>query len=151
MISLCFLRPPAAKRNVAINTQKTVLNALVFLYHKVLKIDLGELDLKLATKQRHLPSVLRKSEVSRILDQLEARDRLIISILYGSDLRISECLRLRIQDIHFDRMALTVRDGKANKDRQTLLSHSLVEPLRAAIAQALELRHSQCSRALGAQ
>ncbi|WP_111642989.1 integron integrase [Marinimicrobium alkaliphilum] len=139
----------AATENVAINTQKVALNAVVFMYHKVLNIDLGEMDFKLATKQRHLPSVLSKAEVGAILAHLGDRDRLVISLLYGSGLRVSECLRLRIQDIHFDRMAITVRDGKANKDRQTLLSRALVEPLREAVSLALELQRKDNERNIG--
>ncbi|WP_024461836.1 tyrosine-type recombinase/integrase [Marinimicrobium sp. LS-A18] len=108
-----FLTWLAVKKEVAVNTQKVALNALVFLYHKVLKVELGELDFKLATKQRHLPTTLTKREVSQILRQLPERDRLIISLLYGSGLRITECLRLRVQDVRFDRLSLTVRAVKA--------------------------------------
>jgi integron integrase len=144
-----FLTWLAVKRNVAINTQKVALNAVVFLYHKVLKQELGEIGFTLATKQRHPPLVLSKAEVGAILQQLNDRDRLIISLLYGSGLRISECLRLRVQDICFNRMALTVRDGKANKDRQTLLSQSVVPALKAAIEAALALQKQDNQRGAG--
>ena len=144
-----FLTWLAVKRDVAVNTQKVALNAIVFLYHKVIKQELGHIDFTLATKQRHLPLVLSKSEVGAILQQLHHRDRLIISLLYGSGLRISECLRLRVQDVCFNRMALTVRDGKANKDRQTLLSQSVVPALQHAIAAALELQQEDCQNGVG--
>lgn len=98
----------------------------------MLKAELEELGFTLATKQRYLPIVLSKREISAILCNLNERNRLIISLLYGSGLRITECLRLRVQDIHFDRMAITVRDGKGRKERQTLMSQSVVEPLRNA-------------------
>lgn len=144
-----FLTWLAVKRNVAVNTQKVALNALVFLYHKVLKHELGQMDFTLASKQRRLPLVLSKAEVTSIIQHLNDRDRLIISLLYGSGLRISECLRLRVQDVCFSRMALTVRDGKANKDRQTLLSQSVVPALKAAIESALLLQQQDCQRNIG--
>jgi integron integrase len=144
-----FLTWLADKRHVAINTQKVALNAVVFLYHKVLKVELGELGFKLATKQRHLPIVLSKIEIGAILRNLNERDRLIISLLYGSGLRVTECLRLRVQDINFDRMAITVRDGKGRKDRQTLMGQSVVEPLKKAIQAAVALQKKDNELGIG--
>lgn len=135
-----FLTYLATQRHVAANTQKIALNALVFLYQKFLRIEVGELGFKLATKQRQLPSVLTPLEVKLILDQLTGRNRLIIALLYGSGLRVNECLRLRVQDVDLQRKCLTVRDGKGNKDRQTLLSTSLIKPLEAAIAAGVQLQ-----------
>ena len=94
-----FLTFLAADRKVAVNTQKVALNALVYLYQKFLNQELGELGFTLATKQRQLPTVMSLNEVR-------------------SGLRINECLRLRVQDIDFDRLSVTVRDGKGRKDRQ---------------------------------
>lgn len=144
-----FLTWLAAQRHVAVNTQKVALNALVFMYHKVLKHDLGEMDFSLARKQRHLPCVLSKVEIAAILKALNDRNRLIISILYGSGLRVTECLRLRVQDVDLDRLSLTVRDGKANKDRQTLLSPSLVPALKLAIQSSTQLQHNDNQRGIG--
>lgn len=76
-----FLTWLAMTKDVAINTQKVALNALVFLYHKVLNQELGELDFKLATRQRHLPITLTRREVNLVLHQLSGRNRLIISLL----------------------------------------------------------------------
>lgn len=90
-----FLTWLAVNRNVAVNTQKVALNALAFLYQKVLRQDLGELGFTLASKQRHLPSVLTAVEVAMILQHLHGRDRLIIELLYVSRLRITEALRMR--------------------------------------------------------
>lgn len=115
-----FLTHLAVSRNVAINTQKVALNAVVFLYHKFFNRELGDLGFKLATKQRHLPCVLSVREVGLILAQLSGRNRLIIELLYGSGLRVNECLRLRVQDVDLDRLCLTIHDGKGRKDRQTL-------------------------------
>ncbi|MDH7944083.1 integron integrase [Pseudohongiella sp. SYSU M77423] len=132
-----FLTHLAADKKVAINTQKIALNALVFLYTKFLNIDLGDLNFTLATKQRHLPSVLSPIEVQRVLSHLEGRNKLIIQLLYGSGLRVNEALRLRVNDIDFELMTITVHDGKGRKDRTTLLSTSLITPLKAHIDQAL--------------
>lgn len=144
-----FLSWLACERHVAVNTQKVALNALVFLYRQCLKRDLGTLDFSLARKQRQLPSVLSASQVSVILQQLSGRDYLIFAILYGSGLRISECLRLRIQDIDLERMALTVRDGKANKDRQTLLSTSIARQLRDAMEASIDLQKKDNAEGFG--
>ena len=144
-----FLSWLANHRHVAVNTQKTALNALAYLYNKHLKIELGDLGFALASRQRRLPSVLTPTEVGAVLKHLSGRDQLIISMLYGSGLRITECLRLRVQDISFDRLAITVRDGKARKDRQTLLSLMLVDSLRRAVEEARELQQHDNARGIG--
>ena len=128
-----FLSMLANDQHVAVNTQKVALNALAFMYHKVLNQPLGDLGFKLANKQRSLPSVLTPDEVSRILAQLEGRNRLIIELLYGSGLRGTECLRLRVKDIDLDNRTITIHDGKGNKDRQTLLADTLCYTLASAI------------------
>lgn len=144
-----FLTWLAVTKNVAINTQKVALNALVFLYHKVLKQELGELGFSLATKQRHLPSVLSPTEVALIFQQLQGRDRLIIELLYGSGLRVTEALRLRVQDIDFSNFSICVRDAKGNKDRQTLLSESAIEPLKIEIAKAITIQQQDNTLGIG--
>lgn len=144
-----FLTWLAVGRGVAVNTQKVALNAVVFLYHKILKQDLGDLGFALATKQRHLPSVLTSAEIALILQHLGPRDRLIIELLYASGLRITEALRLRVQDIDFSYHTITVRDGKGNKDRQTLLSESVVPRLKAAIDKVLILQQQDNKLGLG--
>jgi integron integrase len=144
-----FLSWMANQQHVAINTQKTALNALAFLYHKILKIELGELGFKQAKRPRRLPVVLTPAEVNTILSQLEGRHKLIISLLYGSGLRITECLRLRLQDICFERCALLVRDGKGNKDRQTILSRSLFPAIEAQMSKAIKVQQEDNGRGLG--
>jgi len=101
-----YLTYLATEKHVSINTQKVALNALVFLYQKFLKIEVGDLGFKHATRQRILPTVLTPGEVQKILAQLESRNKLIIELLYGSGLRMQECLRLRIQDIDLERLPL---------------------------------------------
>lgn len=144
-----FLTYLAVTRNVAVNTQKVALNALAYLYMKFLNKELGDLGFKLATKQRHLPQVLTMEEVGEILFQLEGRNRLIIALLYGSGLRVSECLRLRVQDVDLNHMALTIRDGKGRKDRQTLLAAGLKDPLKEMIQRAIRIQEEDNLKGVG--
>ncbi|VUD61595.1 Tyrosine recombinase XerD [Thalassocella blandensis] len=144
-----FLTYLAVKKNVAINTQKVALNALVFLYQKYFNTELGDLGFTLAKRQRRIPEILSPSEVAAILAELKERDKLIIALLYGSGLRVSECLRLRVQDIHFDRNSLTVFNSKGNKDRTTILSENLKTPLREMINKSIELQKQDVLRGLG--
>ncbi len=134
-----YLTYLATEWNVSVNTQKVVLNSLVYLFQKYLKRDVGDLGFKLASKQRTLPIVLSKREIRLILDQLKDRNRLIIELLYGSGLRVEECLSIRLQDIDIERSSLVVRNGKGRKDRQTLLGLSSVARLEAQLAKALEI------------
>ncbi|NOJ23541.1 integron integrase [Vibrio coralliilyticus] len=135
-----FLSYLANSRNVAINTQKVALNALVYLYQTFLKIELGELGFRHATKQRQLPVVITPNEVKQVLSHLNGKEKLIVELLYGSGLRISECLRLRVQDIDLSNLSITVRDGKGKKDRQTLLSKQCVDVLKLLIEQAEQVQ-----------
>ena len=144
-----FLSWLTTNGHVAVNTQKVALNSLVFLYHKYLHIELGELGFTLASKQRSLPTVLTKAEIRSVLDHLDGPTKLIIQILYGSGLRVNECLRLRIQDINLDNLSLTVRDGKGNKDRQTLLSRNCAVQLPDYIAKAIAIQQFDNSKGIG--
>lgn len=144
-----FLSWLANQRHVAVNTQKVALNALVFLYHKFLKLELGELGFKHAVKQRSLPVVLSSAEVAALLQHLKGLPALVVSLLYGSGLRVSECLRLRVQDVDLEHLSITVRDGKGRKDRQTLLSRSLVPMLKQRIEQALALQLQDNLKGIG--
>lgn len=144
-----FLSYLATNWKVSVNTQKTALNALVYLFEKHLRREVGDLGFKLAKKQRRLPSVLSVNEVSKIINCLEGRNKLIIQLLYGSGLRVSECLRLRVQDIDLNGFALTVFDGKGRKDRRTLLSSKLEQPLRQQIERGIEIQKADNARGVG--
>ena len=146
---VAYLSYLANSRDVAINTQKSALNALAFLYNQFLNQPLGDLGFKYAKRQRRLPIVLSAQEVQMILKALSGRDKIVFSILYGSGLRITECLRLRIQDIDFHKGSLTVRDGKGGKDRQTILSSSLTMSLEGLINQAIELQQKDNLQGIG--
>nr|WP_257982717.1 phage integrase N-terminal SAM-like domain-containing protein [Shewanella sp. GutDb-MelDb] len=99
-----FLSWLANSQNVAVNTQKVALNSLAFLYQKYLKVELGDLGFSLATKQRTLPIVLSPKEVSLILKNMDGTAKLVVEMLYGSGMRVNECLRLRLQDINMDNL-----------------------------------------------
>ena len=144
-----FLSYLASERNVAVNTQKTALNALAFMYNKVLQQPLGDLGFQTAKQYRRIPSVLSPIEVQQILTELSQPYHLIFSLLYGSGLRITECLRLRTQDIDMETGSLTVVCGKGGKDRKTLLSPTLRPALTAQIRHAKDLLKQNNQRGLG--
>lgn len=93
--------------------------------------------------------MLSPGEVQRILDQLQGRNKLAIQLMYGSGLRVSECLWLRVQDIDLDRCALTIHDGKGKKDRQTLLVPLLKEPLQQAMRHAIQVQKLDNQQGIG--
>ena len=136
-----FLSHLALERDVAIATQRQALCALVFLFEHVLGRPLETLDLSRATRPRRLPTVLSQTDTARLLAALtEPPADLIARLLYGSGLRLAEALRLRIKDLDFERGALTVRSGKGDKDRLTMLPPSLANALRRQSDHALD-RH----------
>ncbi len=117
-----FLSHLAVERTVSAATQNQALNALVFLYRHVLGCDLsGQLESVRARVKKRLPVVLSRSEVQQILGHLSGVNRLMAMMIYGGGLRLMECIRLRVKDIDFERNMITVRSGKGDKDRFTLL------------------------------
>ena len=139
----------AADRHVSPGTQKVALNAIVFLYHKFLGIDLGEIGFTLATRQRYLPTVLDPHEVAAICKQLSGRNHAIVALMYGSGLRVSEVLRLRIKDINLRGLSLTVHDGKGRKDRNVMLPGNLVIPLQELIEVAANVQDTDNMNGFG--
>lgn len=138
-----FLTDLAVRGKVSASTQNQALNAILFLYRDVLKITLPWLEgVQRAKRSQRLPVVLTQNEVKRLLSQLEGTVWLMAGITYGGGLRLLECLRLRVKDIDFDRAEIIVRDGKGQKDRATMLSKRLVEPLRDHLAR-VRVRHQQ--------
>ncbi|KGY13346.1 recombinase XerD [Vibrio tubiashii] len=144
-----FLSFLANEQHVAINTQKVALNALSYLYNQQLKIPLGNLGFALAKNRRKLPAVLSSKEVHLLLEQLEGQYKLIFSLLYSSGLRINECMRLRVQSIDFNNQCIIVHNGKGNKDRTTLLSPALIEPIEEAIEAAKEIQLADNKHGIG--
>jgi integron integrase len=127
-----FLTHLAVNDHVAASTQNQALNALVFLYRQVLKIELPRLkDVVRAPQKRRLPVVLTREEAEAVIARLEPTIRLIASLLYGSGLRLMEAVRLRVKDIDFARGEIIVRDGKGEQDRITMLPRSISKALEA--------------------
>lgn len=131
-----FLTSLAVDRNVSAATQSQALSALLFLYKEVLAQPLPWLDeVTRVSRPPRLPTVLTQAEVQQLIAQVsEPLPGLVIRLLYGSGMRVLECLRLRVKDVDFQRCEIVVREGKGNKDRVTMLPAGLVEPLRTQIA-----------------
>jgi integron integrase len=126
-----FLTHLAVQEKVSASTQNQALSALLFLYRNVIGRDLGSLgEVVRARTPKHIPVVMTRDEVRAVLSGLAGEQWLMASLMYGSGLRLMECLRLRVQDIDFSRGEISVRDGKGHKDRVTMLPRSLEEPLR---------------------
>jgi integron integrase len=135
-----FLSHLATERDVAAATQQQALSALLFLYRHVLEIDLPWLDdLVRPKKPARLPTVLNHDEVNRLLAEVRPEHALMVRLLYGTGMRLMECLRLRIKDVDFMRGEILVRDGKGAKDRVTVLPKSLAEPLQKQFVAARRL------------
>jgi len=132
-----FLTHLATQRNVAASTQNQALSALLFLYQQFLGKKLGRLDGALrASRPPRLPVVLTREEVRAVLAHVRPPYRLMAELLYGSGLRLLECLRLRVKDVDFGYSRIVVRDGKGAKDRVTMLPGRLRRPLKEHLAHA---------------
>jgi integron integrase len=135
-----FLNHLATDRSVAASTQNQALSALLFLYKQVLGVELDWLDrLVRAKRPERVPVVLTKEEVERLLRALDGTHWLMASLLYGTGLRLMECLRLRVKDVDFGYRQILIRDGKGEKDRITMLPERLIEPLRKQMDRARQL------------
>ncbi|MBS1222820.1 MAG: integrase [Proteobacteria bacterium] len=147
---MSFLETLAVQGNVAASTQNQALNALVFFYSQALEQPLGDLGSFIRAKRpQRLPVVLTRGEVLRLLDHLEGTYRLMASLLYGTGMRLMECLRLRVKDVDFAYRQIVVRDGKGQKDRVTPLPDKLIEPLRAHLEQVKVLHEADLSQGNG--
>lgn len=145
-----YLNYLANDRNVAASTQNQALSAIIFLYENVLNIHVNILhDLKRAKKPKRVPVVLSQKEVTRIFNELSGVEKLILKLIYGSGLRISEALRLRIQDIDFDYHQITIWNAKGNRDRLTMLPESVVPDLINHISKVEILHNIDLNRGLG--
>lgn len=140
----------ALERNVAASTQTVALSALLFLYRQVLQIELPYIDeIERAKRPERLPVVFTRTEVKQILAHLDGVQHLSASLLYGSGLRLMECLRLRVKDIDFEYRQITVRDGKGNKDRLTMLPSATIEPLKLQLQKAKSLHQQDLALGYG--
>ncbi|MEY2840761.1 MAG: hypothetical protein RJB60_3060 [Pseudomonadota bacterium] len=135
-----YLSHLANERHVSGSTHRQALSALVFLYEKVLGIDLPWLgEIGRPKSSQKLPVVLTQQEVSLVLGLLDERYQLLGQLLYGTGMRLMEGLRLRVKDIDFGHHAIVVRDGKGSKDRTVMLPARLVEPLRAQLLRVKQM------------
>lgn len=139
----------ANNRNVAINTQKTALNAIVFLYKQFLQIEIREIQFNRTNKGRRIPTVFTHDEATRVLAEMSGTHKLIASLMYGSGLRVMEAVRLRVQDVDFAQSCIFVRESKGEKWRRTLLPRSLIEPLKAQIELALVIHKQDLAEGFG--
>jgi integrase len=130
-----FLSALAQERHVSASTQNQALNALLFLYHEVLGKEIGYVSGVVRAKRPiRLPVVLSRQEVKSVLSSLSGSEWIMATILYGAGLRLMECMRLRVNDIDFAGNQITVRGGKGDKDRRTMLPVSVKEPLQKHLA-----------------
>ena len=135
-----FLTHLAVAKNVSASTQNQALSALLFLYREVLSIDLDAVIRAVRPRQKQrVPTVLAREEVVRLLQMLPEKYQLPGRLMYGSGLRLMECLRLRVKDVDFPNKQIFVRDGKGGNDRVTMLPESLCEPLHAHLERVRQL------------
>jgi integron integrase len=145
-----FLSDLAIRGQVSASTQNQALNAILFMYREVLKIDLPWIEgVQRAKRSHHIPVVLSLDEVKHLLAQLDGTVWLMASITYGGGLRLLECLRLRVKDIDLERCELTIRDGKGQKDRVTMLPRKLVDPVRTHLARVHQLHERDIAEGSG--
>lgn len=129
-----FLSYLAEERRVSASTQNQAMAALLFVYNDVLGITMGAPQgIAPAKRSKHVPNVLSAHEAQYVLSRMSGATWLMASLLYGSGLRVSEVVSLRVKDIHVERLELTVRGGKGAKDRRSMIPQSLVAPIRKQI------------------
>ncbi len=146
-----FLTGLAVNGKVAASTQNQALAALLFLYREVLGIELPWMDdIRRAKRPQRLPVVLDRTETIALLDQLDGVTGLMANLLYGSGLRLMECVRLRVKDVDFARHEITVRQGKGAKDRRTMLPSSVVDALQVQLEHARRVHNRDLAAGFGA-
>jgi len=145
-----FLTHLAVARQVSPSTQNQALSALLFLYQRVLQQDLERpVDAVRAKTTQRVPTVMTQSETKKMLAKLPLRFQLIGQLLYGSGLRLMECLRLRVKDVDFEQRQIVVRNGKGRKDRVTILPDRLHPALRRQLQYAQTLHHNDLAAGFG--
>ena len=144
-----YLSHLAVKRDFSVNSQKTALNALVFMFKQFLKIDVGVLSFTPSSRPKTIPTVFSHEEAKLVIDHLHGRYKLMASLMYGSGLRRSEVARLRVQDIDFSNDCIVVRESKGMKWRRTLLPKVLVKDLAHQIDFALALHQRDLDEGFG--
>ncbi len=145
-----FLTHLAVEGKVASSTQNQALNALIFLYHQVLQMELGGPVCAVRAKApKRLPTVMTKGEVGKVIVSMRGTHQLMAKLLYGCGLRLMECLRLRIKDIDFEANQVIVRDGKGAKDRVTMLPQSVKNLLQQHLLEVKDLHQNDLGKGYG--
>ena len=145
-----FLSALAVEGKVAASTQNQALSALLFLYRHVLGVDLPWMEEVVRAKRpQRIPAVLSRDEVTRLLTLMDGQYGLMASLLYGTGMRLMECLRLRVKDVDFGRREICVRNGKGGKDRRVPLPRKLEDRLRAQVGKVKVLHESDRAVGLG--
>jgi integron integrase len=140
-----FLTSLAVKKQVAASTQNQAFNALLFFFRHVLGKEFGKVDGVVRAKRKpYIPVVLSREEIDLIIGNLKMPYRLIISLMYGCGLRISECLSLRVNNFNFDMKVLTIHDGKGKKDRTVPIPDSLLNQLTSQLQRVIALHEEDC-------
>ena len=143
-----FITHLAVDQHVSASTQNQAFAALLFLY-KLYQIELGDLDIVRAKKSTHVPTVLTVDEMKRILCRLQGVYHMIGYMLYGSGMRLMECMRLRVKDVDFELQTITLRDTKSNRDRVTVLPKAVIEPLKLHLAKVKAQHDEDLSKGFG--
>jgi len=145
-----FLNYLAVERNVSASTQNQALQGILFLYKEILHKDVGWVDdIQRPTKPKHIPVVYSKSEAHAVINNMSGLPQFIAQLLYGSGLRLSEALSLRIKDINFEYKQIIIRDAKGGQDRITLLPDSLIQKIKDQIDQRLILHNMDLKNGMG--
>jgi integron integrase len=145
-----FLTHLAVERRVSASTQNQALNALVFLYREVLRKKLdGPIEPTHAKRSKRLPTVLTRQEALAVIDRLSGTYQLMAKLLYGSGLRLMECVRLRVKDLDLAQRQIVVREGKGMKDRVTMLPEGVIPELQEHLRRVERLHKADVDQGLG--
>ncbi len=144
-----FLTHLAIEGRVSVSTQNQALAALLFLYRHVLGREMGGLDIVRARRPVRLPVVMTRDEVRAVLERMHGRERLMASLLYGSGLRLMECVQLRVLDLDFERGEIAVRNGKGDKDRVTVLPAAVRAPLSRHLREVKRIHEADLAAGWG--
>lgn len=144
-----YLTYLAVDKNVTASTQNQALNAIVFMYKHVLRIELAEIKAVRAKRSQRLPEFFTRPEIDAIMDRLKGVYLIMVSLMYGSGLRLMECLRLRIKDIDFEGGRIVVRQGKGDKDRVVPLPSSTVDRLKRHLTEVKEIHEQELREGFG--
>lgn len=145
-----FLSHLAVKEKVSASTQNQCLCAIVFLYKNVLGIDPGEFpEIKWSKRPKRLPVVFTEKEAKTVISNLSGVYKLMAILLYGSGLRLTECLNLRIKDLDYEYKQITVRNGKGNKDRITMMPELIIDQLKDQVRKVKKMHEKDLADGYG--